>query len=145
LGDGSSGLAEDIPGMINELFRRLEQPTNHKPQLVVHALGYLAAARYGLSEGELLSVLWQNEDVRQECFAQTSRISNQIDHLPFVLWSRLFFDLQPYFMTRSSGEFILLGFYYRQVAEAARKRYCSGGNETQRHCDLAHLFNVNNG
>lgn len=55
--DGRSGLGEDIPGIIRDLFTRLSSDQNHGSVLVSRSLGYLAAARNGLTEDELLDVL----------------------------------------------------------------------------------------
>ena len=56
-----------------------------------------------------------------------------------VVWSRLFFDLQPYLGTRSSEGASLLAFYHRELAEVATKRYLEG-NRAARHATLASMF-----
>lgn len=48
-------LQGDIVGMVHELFRRLS--ADHGPMLVSRSLGYLVAAKNGLSEDEMLDVL----------------------------------------------------------------------------------------
>jgi WD domain, G-beta repeat len=55
--DAQRGLSDDIPGVMRDLFRRLSAAANHGPLLVSRSLGYLAAARHGLAEDELLDAL----------------------------------------------------------------------------------------
>ena len=64
--------------MIRALFARLSQPSQHGALVVSRALAYLAAARYGLSDEEMLALLWRDPDVRKDFEAQeTSRDSGE--------------------------------------------------------------------
>ncbi len=47
----------------NNMIDRLEQEGNHGEVLVSHALGYLAASRYGLAEDELVDLLSRDLEV----------------------------------------------------------------------------------
>lgn len=64
-------LGNDVGSMIDVLFNRLSEEANHGPVLVDRSLGYLAAARYGLTEDEMLDVLaaddavWSDFDKRK--------------------------------------------------------------------------------
>jgi len=52
------GLVPEVKGIIEKnLIERLESEGNHGETLVSHALGYLAASRYGLAEDELVDLL----------------------------------------------------------------------------------------
>jgi hypothetical protein len=62
-------------------FKRLAEEDNHGEVLVSHALGYLAASRFGLSEDELLDVLSRDPDV-YEWFLGGAQ------HIPFDLSKR---------------------------------------------------------
>ena len=140
LSDGEPGLAVDAAGVIQDLFWGLERPENHGQVFVAHALGYLAAARHGLSEDELLDVLSADADVMAE-FRRRSPGSPRSDRLPVVVWSRLYHDLAPYLAERQApGGLAVLGFYHRQVAEAAALRYCAGDEAIARHRGLAAYF-----
>ncbi|MGD1994997.1 MAG: AAA family ATPase, partial [Anaerolineae bacterium] len=57
------GLSPDIDGVIRDLLARLSSAANHGPLLVSRSLGYLAAARNGLTEDELLDVLARDVEV----------------------------------------------------------------------------------
>src|SRR5260370_38238017 len=50
-------LASSIPAILSQLFDRLSLPINHGTVLVAHSLGYLGAAKDGLSEDEMLDLL----------------------------------------------------------------------------------------
>ena len=61
--DDVSGLSEDIPGIIQDLFVRLSDQANHGEVLVSRSLGYLAASKNGLTEDEMLDLLARDVDV----------------------------------------------------------------------------------
>ena len=112
-------LSEGIPALIREnLFARLAQPANHGRVMVAHSLGYLAASRYGLSEDEIVDVLSLDGQVKQD-FREHARRSPEIDRLPIVVWSRLYFDLAPYLSERTAEGTTLLAFYHNQLRDAA--------------------------
>jgi hypothetical protein len=104
-------LSPDIPGILLDLFERLEQPQHHGRLLVSRALGYLTAARIGLTEDELLDVLSADGDVMQD-FRRRSPRSPAVGRLPVVVWSRLFFDLEPFLTTREADGTTVMAFYH---------------------------------
>ena len=140
LADQAPGLSEDIPGVIRDLFWRLEQESNHGRVLVSHALGYLAAARNGLSEDELLDVLWQDDEVRSDFFRRSPKSPQDIAALPVVVWARLFLDLAPYLAFRKADGTELMAFYHRQVAEVVQEKYGTGSAKGSWHRALAGYF-----
>ena len=139
--DAACVLGEGVAGMIDTLFDRLQANTNHGPVLVDHSLGYLAAARYGLTENEMLDVLtaddvvWQDFDARKHHDVSARR-------LPVVVWSRLSLDLEPYLTERRAPGGTVTGFYHRQVAELAAERFLQGEDRTARHVGLARYFGL---
>jgi len=60
--------------------------------------------------------------------------------LPVVLWSRLYFDLEPYLAYRTADGTSLLGFYHRQMNEVVSENYLSDGAERRFHQSLADYF-----
>ena len=133
--DALPELSEDIPGILRDLFKRLSQESNHGQMLVSHSLGYLAAAKNGLSEDELLDVLSMDKEMLAD-FQRRSPKSPKSDRLPVVIWSRLYFDLEPYLTERSADGTNLFAFYHRQMTEACQAAY---RNKT-RHAELAAYF-----
>ena len=136
LSNSEPGLSKDILGIIRDLFWRLEQKNNHGQILVSHALGYMAAAKNGLSEDELLDVLWLDEEVKTDFFARSPRSPREISGLPVVIWARLFLDLEPYLSFRKADGAELMTFYHRQVTEVAQEAYL----QKERYAGLAAYF-----
>jgi tetratricopeptide (TPR) repeat protein/thioredoxin-related protein len=133
-----SELKPDIPGIIDSMLDRLSADMNHGPVLVSKSLGYLAASRYGLSEDELLDVLSLDNAVLTD-FKLRSPRSPDVERLPIIVWSRLYFDLEPYLMERNVTGVRLLSFYHRQLREAIEKKYLVS-NEKAYHLSLADYF-----
>ena len=103
-------LGDGLTGIIDRLFSRLSEPSNHGAVLVSHALGFLVAARYGLTEDELLSLLAANDVVwgdfelsRQHDLPphMASAAEGDERQLPLIIWSRLYLDLEPYLTERA--------------------------------------------
>src|SRR5205823_5105310 len=129
--------ADDVAGIIGQLFERLSDDGAHGPVLVERSLALLAAARNGLAEDELLALLspldpppeaklqalsadeWWALIRRSDDWAvladyhRRSPRSPRVGRLPVVLWSRLWLDLQPYLTERAADGAALLGFYHR--------------------------------
>ena len=105
-----------------------------------HALGYLAAAKNGLSEDELLDVLWQDDEARNDFFRRSPKSPQDTAALPVVIWARLFLDLAPYLAFRKADGTELMTFYHRQVAEVVQEKYCSRSAKHSRHLALAGYF-----
>jgi hypothetical protein len=161
---GDLSLKPDIPGILQDLFRRLERPGYHGPKMVAHSLGYLRAAKNGLSEDELLDLLRVDEEVladirsispespiiELEALSASEEIgtdrtrdlleSNHKLPFPVVLWSRLFFDLSPYLTERSADGANLIGFYHQQLGEVVNEMYLLGDLRRVRHHTLAEYF-----
>ncbi len=129
-------LSESISGILQDLFKRLSQESNHGSMLVSRSLGYLVAAKNGLSEDELLDVLSLDKELLAD-FQRRSPKSPKVERLPVVVWSRLYFDLEPYLTERSADGVSLMTFYHRQMAEACQAAY----RDKARHARLAEYFN----
>jgi hypothetical protein len=144
--DPPETIDEDVRTMVAALYERLEH--EHGPALVGRALAYLAATRnaMGLAEDEVLDLFPAEADkaVLAEFNDRTRPEHRPADgslpaRLPVVVWSRFFYDLQPYLGTRSSEGASLLAFYHRELGEVATKRYLEG-NRAARHATLATMF-----
>jgi hypothetical protein len=136
--DDEPVLAADIDGVIRtNLFKRLSHKESHGPVVVSRGLGYLAAARFGLSEDELMDVLSADEKVLRD-FEAFHKLSEP--RLPVVVWSRLFSDLEPYLTERIAEGGALMGFYHRQLAKVVAEDYLAGEDGLARHRDLAEYF-----
>ena len=188
--DDVPGLSDDIPGIIRDLFARLSAEAIHGELLVSRSLGYLAAAKNGLTEDELLDVLAQDVDVyawflrslfhtppallRQALEYLERRRDGEVNkdaveawlgrlrkkenegqlrdflfsvlaegdrlHLPVVLWSSLYADLEPYLTQVAADGTTLLGFYHRQVGIVVAEDYLGEEVKVSRHYALAGYF-----
>ena len=132
-------LGEGVEGVIDTLLNRLSLEVNHGPLLVARGLGYLAAARYGLTEDEMLDVLSADEDVWQD-FERRAHHTPPERRLPVIVWSRFFLDLGPYLTERSAPGGTVASFYHRQLAERAAARSLDGEQRQKRHEALAGYF-----
>ena len=133
-------LHEGVQGLIRQnLFPRLSHRVNHGEVLVHHALGYLAASRYGLSEDEVLDILSADDAVIDD-FAARSFQEAKDRKLPIVIWSRLYFDVAPYLTERSSEGTTLLAFYHNQLRDAAKAECLEGERAQRRNAALAGYF-----
>ena len=132
-------LSTDIPGVIRDLLSRLSLEANHGQVLVARSLGYLRASKNGLSEDELLDLLSSDEDVFAD-FTRRSYHRPPEKQLPVVVWSRLFFDIEPYLIERSADGTALLGFFHRQMAEAVDEEFLAGEHGRDLHGKIARYF-----
>jgi WD40 repeat protein len=132
-------LGTDIAGLLNGLFDRLSADSNHGPTIVSRSLGFLAAAKNGLSEDELLDVLSRDEAVYAD-FIERAHHEPPEKRLPVVVWSRLYFDLESHLAERNADGISLFTFYHRQFGEAAHARFLSGDAKAKRHRELAGYF-----
>jgi hypothetical protein len=132
-------LASDIPGIIRQLFARLSQDANHGAVVVSRSLSYLSAAKNGLTEDELLDVLSRDERVLKD-FKSRAKHTPPEDRLPVIVWSRLYFDLEPYLTERGADGASLMSFYHRQLREVVETEFLSGDDGRGRHGALADYF-----
>lgn len=137
--DGKRGLSEDVPGLIDELLRRLSREEEHGEILVSRSLEYIAAGKNGLTEDELIDVLSGDSEVIQD-FQRRSPKSPSVAILPVVVWSRFRADLEPYLTERRADGTYLNSFYHRQFEEVVARNYLAGDQNRIRHESLARYF-----
>ena len=138
---------DGVPALLEQLFDRLCQLENHGPSLVNHALGYLAAARRGLSETEILEVLFADREFRRSIvrtsIANKHRMSRRPKRIPIAYWSRLRSELAPYLTERSAPGGNVLTPYHRQVAECIKACFIDQ-SDWKPHERLAEFFTKQN-
>ncbi|MBE9571261.1 MAG: DUF4062 domain-containing protein [Proteobacteria bacterium] len=132
-------LSHDIPGIIRDFFKRLSSPANHGKILVSHSMGYLAAAKNGLAEDELLDVLSLDKTVFDN-FADRAHHELTETKLPVVIWLRLYHNLESYLTERTADGTIVLSFYHRQLLEVVDDIFFEDGVKQKRHSQLANYF-----
>lgn len=132
-------LESDVTGIIGQLLARLSAEANHGPILVARALAYLRAAKNGLSEDEVIDLLSRDQEVFGD-FQRRAFFQPPEPRLPVVVWSRLFFDLEPYLTGRSADGTTLLGFFHRQMGEVVDAAFLAGPDKAATHARLAAYF-----
>lgn len=132
-------VADTIAGVVRKLIARLSRPEGHGEILVSRSLAYLAAAKHGLSEDELLDLLWRDDEVREELVTR-SPLSPDVDALPDIVLSRLLLDLDPYLNERQQDAKRLLGFYHRQLETVVANDLLANELGRVRHGALATFF-----
>ena len=132
-----------VDALLSQLFVRLSQQENHGPFLVERALGYLAAARRGLSETEILEVLFADRRFRRSVLrrsiANGHRMSRRPRRIPIAIWSRLRSDLAPYLTERTAPGGNVLTLYHREVAEWVEAHFVNKADWSP-HTHLADFF-----
>ncbi|XP_052773777.1 uncharacterized protein LOC128212382 [Mya arenaria] len=131
-------LGATIKEAINHLFDNLEK--NHGEILVQRGIGYLCAAREGLSEMELEDLLSLDDEVLQDTYIYHLPPDPEVIRLPPLLWKRIQYDIAEYVVERQSGGKKVIGWYHRQFSETARERYLHKGIRKMLHTSLAEYF-----
>jgi nephrocystin-3 len=98
--------AKDPAELFVQVFKNLEEFDKDRKNLVREAMGYLAVARRGLSEDELLQLL--SDDPQPS-----------INPLPRHYWSPLYLALEDSLVSRDGQ----LSFFHNYLREAAEKEY----------------------
>jgi WD40 repeat protein len=137
--DPPTDLADDVPGLVRQLFGRLSSEANHGAVLVERSLGYLAAARHGLTEDEMLDVLSADPVVMGEA-GRRSAGAPPTGRLPPIIWSRLYDELDPYLIWRDADGTATLGFFHRQFADVVETDLVGPDARRELHGRLADYF-----
>jgi energy-coupling factor transporter ATP-binding protein EcfA2 len=120
-------LGENTAALLEGLFDRLAQPAVHGALLVEAVLSYIASARRGLSESEILEVLWADADYRRHLDAASRKTRHELPpgatRIPIAIWSRLRHDLDPYLAEHSAPGGVVLSFYHRVVGRVVAERF----------------------
>jgi WD40 repeat protein len=115
-----------VEGILARYFDLLEK--EHTKELVGKVAGYFLSGKYrGLTEAEITGLLVFDPEY-WESFLQGSHPAHraeikEIKRLPFVVWSRLFLDLEPYLTERDADGIPIITFYHGKFMEYARERY----------------------
>jgi hypothetical protein len=141
--DGTSegGLPRDVLGIIRRLFERLSRPEEHGSVVTARALAFLAAARHGLSDDEMLDLLWRDREVRSDFEAHKAHdVPEGMDGLPPVVWFRLYADLAAYLTERTLEGAVILSFRHCQIAQVAADCHLGDEDRLTVHRGLADYF-----
>jgi NACHT domain- and WD repeat-containing protein len=131
--DNEYPLKPDVKGIINDYFEYLESE-EFPEDFVKTAVCYILSGRYeGLTETEILEILAFDENY-WESFLSTSKHINELKEMarilpkgtmkiPIAVWSRLYFDIEPFLTERDADGVPIITFFHRQFNEVLRERY----------------------
>lgn len=129
-------LAFTIHDSITKLFEKIEN--QHGKTLVSHALGYITAAKNGLSEPELEDLLSIDEKVLNDVYQYHLP---PVRRIPPLLWTRMRNDMPGYLSEREAEGVNVIGWYHRQFIDAAKERYFKNLNFlSEVHANIAEYF-----
>lgn len=94
----------------------------HNKELVLYALALIAAAPYGITEEELQALLLKFDPVKAY-FVSEDRYNHNTDKLPFVVWSRLFYDLKGCLTLAKSNGHIVVKFEHQVFNRVVNQYY----------------------
>ncbi|MCL2116604.1 MAG: DUF4062 domain-containing protein, partial [Methanobrevibacter sp.] len=122
-------LPETITELINHSLKRLSSDENHGRILTTKTLAYLASSRNGLSENEMIEILSRDKEVMDDYEERKSTYAPKIEKLPFIIWSRLYFDLKPYLIEKDNANLLLINFYHQQINQTIEHYYLKNNKE----------------
>jgi hypothetical protein len=119
-------------GLLRQVLERLSTEAEHGAMMVERALGYLACARHGLAEDEVMDLLSADTEVMEDFRRRspTERLkpeAERIKSLPAAVWVRFYGDIAPYLSERDMQGASLLGFYHRSFLEAVEAQCLPDG------------------
>ena len=137
--DSPPHLAEDVGSLVSQLMEQLSEEGNHGSVLVERSTGYLAAARRGLTEDELVDLLSADPAVMDD-FRRRSPRSPVVDRIPMVVWSRSFLDLGPWLREGTVDDTRVLAIQSREIRAHVEDTYLAGSERLLRHRAIAEYF-----
>lgn len=135
----SPAWAPTTHGLLNQLLMRLSREEEHGATLVYRMLSYMACARHGLAEDEMLDVLSADGEVMGD-FRRRSPNSPHVESLPAAVWVRLLGDIDPYLKEVAADGATLLTFYDRSLRDAVTASPDENGSGAELHGRLARYF-----
>ena len=112
---------------LHDLFDWLEE--KHGKTLVRHALGFLSAAKNGLTEAELEDVLSLDDRVLDDVYQYWDPPLAGIVRIPPLIWKRIKHDIGDYLVHQHADGMTVLAWYHRQFIETAFHRYLGNSSE----------------
>jgi WD40 repeat protein len=137
VGTDGRELAEDCTALIAQLIDELSTVRHHERVLVSRTLGYIAAAKDGLSASELTAVLARDADVMRAISSEQHGI--RTSKVPASVWARLHRQLAPFLADKRVDDQHLMQFFHRQLTEVAGLQYYEA-NKVALHSALASYF-----
>lgn len=134
-----TNIATSTPEAIRQFFTNVED--QYGKVLVQKTLGYLTAAKSGLTEPELEDSLSLDNDVLNEVYQYWDPPDKGLLRIPTLLWKRIRYEISDYLVEQHADGKTVFAWYHRQFVETARRMYL--GDELTRlsiHQALSEFF-----
>lgn len=128
-----------IEGVIKQFLTQLGK--RYGEVLVEISLCHLVVAKNGLSEDELLELLFLDEEFRA-WFDKESHfeLPTGSKRIPVSVWSGLYFELEPFLVEKMVDGIEVLGFFHRLFYEVIKDMFLSDVLKTRMHRLQAEYF-----
>ena len=113
---------------IQQFFTSVEE--QYGKVLVQKALGYITAAKSGLTASELEDVLSLDNDVLNEVYQYWDPPKKDLLRLPPLLWKRIQYEISDYLVEQHADGKTVFAWYHRQFVESARAIYLEDEKKT---------------
>lgn len=131
----SSELVKDLPQSADKMalqyMENMFDKFGHNRELVLSALSLIATSPYGITEEELQLLLLRFPGVRS-FFITENRYQHDMTKLPFVIWSRLFYDLKGCLTLIKDRGYIVVRFAHNIFQRIFVERYSEYVESAQR-------------
>lgn len=128
-------LPDNTESLVKGLMQELEKSENYG-LVVDKALSFILLSRYGVSDGELMAMLSQDEEFmryfRKGSFHEFKAV---VSLFPPIIWTRFYYEIRSLLTERIVAGGEVMDFYHRQVENGARAfvEERIGGDEGLRH------------
>lgn len=137
VGAGGRELAESTTTLIAQFIDELSTLHHHERMMVNRVLGYMAAAKDGLSAKELTAVLSRDADVMQAISSEKHGARTSM--LPVSVWVRLHRHLEAFLVEKLVEGQPLFQFFHRQLTEVASESFYFGSKAALHGALAAHF------
>ncbi|MBQ9921741.1 MAG: DUF4062 domain-containing protein, partial [Clostridia bacterium] len=101
----------------------------HDENIVRYMLSYIATAPYGITEDELLMLLFRHREIREK-FEKEDRYGYNLSKLPFAVLTRILYDLRECIHLAKAKESIVVAFNHNVFKNVVL-------SEFKKECDIA--------
>lgn len=134
---------ESLPDTIEALVERVVKNlrNRHGQIMADRALDYLVASRYGMSDEEILGLLWADAESHKEFNEQRLKTGQPLPNsLPPIIWSRIYFDLATYLVPPQSVDGALLHKFFHRIIGETIAKISLGNDKVLIHERMANYF-----
>lgn len=105
--ENKTELPSDVKKIVYIYITNMYKKYGHNKELLLCSMALIAIAPYGITEDELLKLLFRFKQVK-EYFRLEDRYNHSLTKIPFAVWSRMFYDLKGCLMlSRLNGDIVV--------------------------------------